>query len=69
MEMSIVKITEKDWTDCDEHVVACEELYWEKDTLMENTLDTFVVEGNNDGDSNSDSESSGSDSDNDYSYY
>lgn len=65
IEMSIQKITNKDWNEFDEHVIACETDYWNRDMLMENTLDTFVVEVNNDEDSNSDSPMSGFDSDSD----
>jgi hypothetical protein len=52
---AVGQVTAEDWTGYCNHVVRLEQDYWEKDGLMEDTIDSFIIhlgEDSNDEDDN-----------------
>ncbi|KAI5635309.1 hypothetical protein NE865_12001 [Phthorimaea operculella] len=67
-ELAISQVTDEDWRSFDYRVTVLEEEYWERDRLMDDAVDKFVIEGggdvkagkeDDDSDQNTDSDESG----------
>ncbi|CAH2099013.1 unnamed protein product [Euphydryas editha] len=57
-EKTIKQVTKEDWCGYDKHVLALEENYWKSDGLMEDVVDSFIIEvGEESDDSTSNSSS------------
>ncbi|CAK1583270.1 unnamed protein product [Parnassius mnemosyne] len=54
-ELALSQVTEEDWRGFDDHVIILEENYWQRDGLMEDTIDRFVIEVSDGEDSDTDS--------------
>ncbi|XP_047035473.1 uncharacterized protein LOC124641450 [Helicoverpa zea] len=54
-ELAISQVTEEDWRGFDDHVIILEENYWQRDGLIEDTIDRFVIEISDGEDSDTDS--------------
>ncbi|KAI5635310.1 hypothetical protein NE865_12002 [Phthorimaea operculella] len=66
-ELAISQVTDEDWRGFDHRVTVLEEEYWERDRLMDDAVDKFVIDGggdvkagkDDDSDPNTDSDESG----------
>ncbi|XP_022818635.1 uncharacterized protein LOC111351097 [Spodoptera litura] len=62
-ENAITQVTTADWCGYDKHVLALEEHYWKKDGLMEDVVDSFIIEVREESDDSTSNSSSTDNSD------
>ncbi|KAL4718823.1 hypothetical protein ACJJTC_002116 [Scirpophaga incertulas] len=57
-ELALTQVTEEDWRGFDDHVIILEENYWQRDGLIEDTIDRFIIAVSDGEDSETDSSKS-----------
>ncbi|XP_047990121.1 uncharacterized protein LOC125229345 [Leguminivora glycinivorella] len=57
-EYAIMQVTQADWCGYDDHVIVLEEHYWQRDGVMEDVIDSFIIEVREDTSSSTNSSSS-----------
>ncbi|XP_063539476.1 uncharacterized protein LOC134748611 [Cydia strobilella] len=62
-EQAIMQVTQADWRRYDDHVLVLEELYWQRDGVMEDVIDSFVIEVRDESSTSNSSSSDFSESD------